>query len=319
MINLDNQFAIDADVAKVIARLRLFIINGKLKDVQDKPEDVVVSCPFHNGGQEEHGSCFVRKKDGVYHCFGCGAKGPFVRFVAACLNSSDDYAKSWLLKNFGGEAIERPMIMGDDIKLPQLGVRQGDRIDPAELDQYLTWTPYLAQRKLSRDICELFQVRYDPKHRQVIFPVHDPKGRLVMLAKRSIDTKTFYLDKDVEKPIYCLDYVERNGFTTAMITEGPFDCLTGWEYGYPTIATLGKMSDNQIDQLNKSSIRVLYLAFDNDDAGRSFAATLKRKLAKHIMAVDIRLPKNKKDINDLTKEELDEAIKKSRESISQGV
>ena len=203
--------------------------------------------------------------------------------------------------------------MGEPIVLNRnKGIKK--HLDESILDQYQTWNPYLAKRKLSREICELFKVRYDPKYRQVIFPAYDIKGNLVMLTKRSIDTKSFYLDKDVEKPVYCLDYVMKNNIKTVLITEGPFDCLTGWEYGFPTIATFGKISDYQIEQINKSCINIIYAAFDNDAAGRSFLETLKRKLTKRIIVIETKFPANKKDVNDLSKEELQEIIKNARNS-----
>ena len=203
--------------------------------------------------------------------------------------------------------------MGEPIVLNRnKGIKK--HLDESILDQYQTWNPYLAKRKLSREICELFKVRYDPKYRQVIFPAYDMNGNLVMLAKRSIDVKSFYLDKDVEKPVYCLDYVMKNNIKTVLITEGPFDCLTGWEYGFPTIATFGKISDYQIEQINKSCINIIYAAFDNDTAGRSFLETLKRKLTKRIIIIETKFPAWRKDLNDLTKEELQEIIKNARNS-----
>jgi DNA primase len=106
----------------------------------------------------------------------------------------------------------------------------------------------------------------------------------------------------------------KNQFKTALITEGPFDCLTGWEYGYPTCATFGKISDYQIEQLNKSCLNVIYTCFDNDAWGRTFTETLKNKLDKRILIVEVQLPNGKKDLNDLTKEELDKIIKKASNS-----
>jgi len=313
MVKITNDFILNADISTVLDRLRIVLTNGKLKDIQDKSTDIVVSCPFHSGGQEEHGSCFIRKKDGVFHCFGCDMKGSFLKFVAGCFDSSLEYAKDWLLKTFGGEIVSSAVAMDEPI---QIGKRTQKKqfLDPKILENYQSWCPYLAKRKLSREICELFKVKYDPKYRQIIFPAYDINGRLVMMTKRSIDTKTFYLDKDVEKPVYCLDYVMKNNFKTAVITEGPFDCLTGWEYGYPTVATFGKISDYQIEQLNKSCIRVLYAMFDNDEAGRRFTETLKRKLTKRIIIVETKFPDGKKDINDLTKPEFDKIIQEARNS-----
>ena len=315
---IDN-YVINKPIEEILTLLKLSLTNGKLKDIENKGDDILVTCPHHDGGHEKTPACNIyigndtKLPYGYFNCFVCGEKGSFLKFVAECFDAPESYAKAWLLENFGGELIAKNLFMGEPIVLNRnKGIKK--HLDESILDQYQTWNPYLAKRKLSREICELFKVRYDPKYRQVIFPAYDMKGNLVMLAKRSIDVKSFYLDKDVEKPVYCLDYVMKNNIKTVLITEGPFDCLTGWEYGFPTIATFGKISDYQIEQINKSCINIIYAAFDNDAAGRSFLETLKRKLTKRIIIIETKFPAWRKDLNDLTKEELQEIIKNARNS-----
>ena len=315
---IDN-YVINKPIEEILTLLKLSLTNGKLKDIENKGDNILVTCPHHDGGHEKTPACNIyigndtKLPYGCFNCFVCGEKGSFLKFVAECFDAPESYAKAWLLKNFGGELVAKNLFMGEPIVLNRnKGIKK--HLDESILDQYQTWNPYLAKRKLSREICELFKVRYDPKYRQVIFPAYDMKGNLVMLAKRSIDTKSFYLDKDVEKPVYCLDYVMKNNIKTVLITEGPFDCLTGWEYGFPTIATFGKISDYQIEQINKSCINIIYAAFDNDAAGRSFLETLKRKLTKRIIVIETKFPVGRKDVNDLSKEELQEIIKNARNS-----
>ena len=315
---IDN-YVINKPIEEILTLLKLSLTNGKLKDIENKGDDILVTCPHHDGGHEKTPACNIyigndtKLPYGYFNCFVCGEKGSFLKFVAECFDAPESYAKAWLLKNFGGELIAKNLFMGEPIVLNRnKGIKK--HLDESILDQYQTWNPYLAKRKLSREICEIFKVRYDPKYRQVIFPAYDMNGNLVMLAKRSIDVKSFYLDKDVEKPVYCLDYIMKNNIKTVLITEGPFDCLTGWEYGFPTIATFGKISDYQIEQINKSCINIIYAAFDNDAAGRSFLETLKRKLTKRIIIIETKFPAWRKDLNDLTKEELQEIIKNARNS-----
>ena len=314
-----DTYVINQTIEEILTLLKLSLTNGKLKDIENKGDDILVTCPHHDGGHEKTPACNIyigndtKLPYGYFNCFVCGEKGSFLKFVAECFDAPESYAKAWLLKNFGGELIAKNLFMGEPIVLNRnKGIKK--HLDESILDQYQTWNPYLAKRKLSREICELFKVRYDPKYRQVIFPAYDINGNLVMLAKRSIDVKSFYLDKDVEKPVYCLDYVMKNNIKTVLITEGPFDCLTGWEYGFPTIATFGKISDYQIEQINKSCINIIYAAFDNDAAGRSFLETLKRKLNNIIIVIETKFPAGRKDVNDLSKEELQEIIKNARNS-----
>jgi DNA primase len=135
-----------------------------------------------------------------------------------------------------------------------------------------------------------------------------------MMPKRSIDTKTFYLDKEVEKPVYCLDYIMKNQFKTALITEGPFDCLTAYSYGYPAIATWGNPSPEQINAINRSCLKTIYLAFDNDQAGQRFSRILKSGLSSRILIKEVQLPSHRKDLNDLTFEEFTKVMETAKKS-----
>jgi DNA primase len=318
-LKIDN-YILDAPVIDVLRRLQLALTNGKLRDIKVGSENIVVTCPDHDGGREAHPACNIYIGDnpkieyGYFNCFVCNSRGNFLTFVAHCFETSEAYAKSWLLKNFEGAMVEHYAYMGDDIQVGKRKQKTVQKLDESILDQYQKWTPYLGQRKLSRELCEFFKVRYDPKYRQVIFPAYDIHGNLVMLPKRSIDTKTFYLDKEVEKPVYCLNYIMQYGYKTAVIVEGPFDCLTGWQYGYPTIGMFGQISDYQIEQINKSCINVLYVAFDNDESGELFRRILRSKLSNRIILVDVKLPKGKKDINDLTKDEFLSCMQKASNS-----
>jgi DNA primase len=233
-LKVDN-YIINKPIIDILYRLQLTLTNGKLKDIK-KPsggaDNIVVTCPHHGDGRESTPACNIyigedgKLPYGFFNCFVCGERGSFTKFVAECFETSEAYAKNWLIKTFEGELVEQQIFLDEPIQIGKHKTKT-NKLNPAILENYQKWSPYLGQRKLSRDICELFNVRYDAKYRQIIFPTYDIKGNLVMLPKRSIDTKTFYLDKDVEKPVYCLDYIIKNNFKTAIITEGPFDCLTG--------------------------------------------------------------------------------------------
>ena len=299
-ILIDN-YLIETPISKIIELLRISLTNGKLKDIQDKPDDIVVSCPFHSGGQEEHGSCFIRKKDGVFHCFGCGEKGSFLKFVAKCFDAPESYAKDWLLKNFGGELVAKNLFMGEPIVLNRnKGIKK--HLDESILDQYQTWNPYFNQRKLTRETAQKFNLRYDPKYRQVIFPYYNEKGQLITLLKRSIDTKTFFIETGITKPVYGINKIFQDNIRTCVLTEGLFDCLLANQYGMPTVATLGNPSIEQFELINKSPLSTIYLMFDNDNAGRSFNEKAHKYLSKRLFIIDVNII-GKKDIGELSYDE----------------
>lgn len=315
-VRIDN-YIINDSIEHILEYLKLTLTNGKLKEINSKHENIVVTCPHHANGTENKAACSIyigsdpKIPYGFANCFVCGFKGPFEYFVAECLDCGVEQAKRWLLTNFETEKLYETLNIGDAIDLSRNGSKAVS-LDKSILDDYQSWCPYLGKRKLSRAICEKFNVKYDPTYRQVIFPCYDEAGRLIMMPKRSIDTKIFYLDSGIEKPVYNLNIINNEHITKCIITEGPFDCLTGWQYGVPTIATLGAISEEQIAKINKSCIEVLYLMFDNDFAGRKFAEFIKSRISKRIITVDIQIPSPYKDINDLSYEKFWELLNNSK-------
>ena len=88
-------------VQRVLDRTSLVYVieyNGiKLDRLGDKH---VGLCPFHS---EKSPSFTVDEKERVYHCFGCGAGGNAVNFVARMRRIGDEAALDWLERLTKGE------------------------------------------------------------------------------------------------------------------------------------------------------------------------------------------------------------------------
>ena len=321
ILRVDN-YIITAPLFEVVTQLRMVLTNGKLREIKswhDGDDNIVVTCPnrHHKSGREHSAAMNIYVGNntqipyGFCKCWACDFQCSFVGFVAECFECSEDFAKNWLKDKFGTLSSAN-IITDDNIVIKQK--KTSARLPSNFLDHLQDWHPYLAERKLSREVCELFGVKYDPVTSQIVFPCFDVAGNIVMAPRRSIVYKNFYLDTDQEKPVYCLDYIIKNNITTAMICEGPFDVLTCYTYGYPAIGTFGNPSPSQIAAINKSSIKVLYLAMDNDSAGRRMANTIKAGLDPRIIVKEVLWPKGKKDPNELTYEEFCQSMELAKNS-----
>lgn len=300
-----DKYVINTPIIDILQRLKMSLVNGKLRDIKPGIDNIVVTCPVHSGGVENTAACNIYIGDshsieyGYYRCFVCESQGSFVDFVSHCFDRSKEFAKDWLISTFGTLA-EDYISIGEPINIYKRKQNINKYLSVSELDKYQNWHPYLAQRKLSRQICEQFKIKYDPYWRQIIFPVFDKNNNLITLLKRSIDTKTFYIEKSISKPLYGFDQILKNNIKTAVVTEGLIDTLLGNQYGMPTFGTLGKPSDEQISQINNSDLTTLYLMFDNDEAGRSFKKMFHEKISNRIFLVDVDITTPYKDIGDLT-------------------
>lgn len=313
-----NNYVIQTPIIEMLQDIQSKLLNGKLRDIRERGDEIVATCPFHKDGKEEKPSCYVYcgdSKDGLasgtFHCFTCGEKGPFWKFVAACFGKSDEWAKSYLSKNYGKYAGDSAISI-DPIELPKqkasiyktsLFRSQGDKRLEREVDGYQSWHPYMAKRKLSRQVCETFQIKYDPVEKCIVFPVWDDQGNLVMLTRRSVMSKMFRIDADKQKPVYLLNHLKKNNISTAYVCESQINCLYLWSLGYPAIALFGTGSQQQYQILNRSGIEHYYLCFDGDQAGDN---GIKRFLAniKPSVLVDIYVLPRGKDMNDLSAEEI---------------
>ena len=307
-LEIEN-YVIDKPIIDILYDIQGQLTNGKLKDIKPQGDYIMITCPVHSGGHEVHPDSGIyvgndySKGFGYIHCFACDFVSDFVGVVAALFDVTKDYAKEWLIKNYGVLAREK-LNIGEEINLSRNNYRKPKAKDIHILDQYQSYCPYLAKRHVSREIAEKFSVKYDPIHKQVIFPSFDEKGNLVAINKRNTEYKFFVLDKDSPKVVYGLDIVIKENISKVLITEGQFDCLTSWSYGVPAIATLGGMSVEQIDKINNSCITQIITAFDNDEAGKKFTQILKNRLSKRILVSSVTIPNGFKDVADLDKETL---------------
>ena len=309
---IDNHI-IDTPIETILNQLKKELTNGKLSQIEKKGDNFSVTCPHHKLGKESRPSAYVycgsdpNIEYGYYHCFTCGEQGSLWHFVAECFDKDDNFGKKWLLNRFGDTFVE------STIKFPDFELFQKNEvvqknatqeINETLLDSYQSWHPYMAKRKLSREVCEKFKIKYDPQGEHIVFPCWDVNDNLVMCTRRSVHTKQFLIPKDVEKPVYLLNVVKRNNINEVTICESQINCLTLWGWGIPSCALFGTGTTHQYEILNKSGIKHYYLCFDGDDAGDKGIRRFLKNIRKDVF-VDIILMTRGKDINDLTQEEFD--------------
>lgn len=317
-----GNYTVSTPLYDILTDLKKELTNGKLATIQKKGSYISVTCPFHNDGMEKHPSCGIYIGDteaeyGAFNCFTCGTKGSFVYFLSACMDSSKDYAEKWLISRYG-ELTNNTILNLEPIELTSN--TKTEYLDEDSLDSFQSYHPYMDKRKLSPKVCEKFKIKYDPKSECLVFPVWDDKDRLVMLTRRSVKNKQFYIDKDKEKPVYLMNFIKKLQIHEVTIVESQINCLTLWGWNIPSVATFGcNVTPKQIDILNKSDVRHVYLCFDGDAAGHKGNKKLISSLRSDIMVDVIEMPAGK-DVNDLNEEEFNKLqVKEGQEWLKENL
>ena len=298
-----NGVRIQPDLPKILNRVKAECGRNVFKDIHVITDNLLVTCPHHKDGMEHKPSCTIYSETnstsvifGTAHCFACGYTAPLYSVVAECFGKTDDFGKKWLTDNFGEGEVEY------DLKPIELDTQDKPQFLPTStLDKYNFYHDYMWKRKLSREVVDKFCVGYDKDAECITFPVWDEHGNLVMITKRSVNSKQFFIPKGVQKPVYLLNFIDKE--KPVCVCESQINALTLWGWGYQAVALFGTGSQQQYQILRDSGIRTYILCLDGDDAGDSGIIKLKKALGdKEFIAVK-QTPRDGRDLNDLTKQQ----------------
>lgn len=311
---IDNH-VIKKDIRAILSELQKCCTSGKLKNIIYQPENVRVTCPVHKDGMENKPSCNIYIGDvadicwGTSHCFSCGYKGSLASFVSEACDRSLSWANNWLKDHFTEYILEENQLAIDaPINVNKNKNIGKQRIKDAVLLDFQSWHPYLEKRGLSKSICEKYNVKYDQNSKCIVFPVRDLSGKISFMTRRSVNSKKFIIDKDIDKDVYLLYNIIKDNVKAVYVCESQINALTLESWGYRAIALLGTGTEHQYDLLNKSGIIQYYLCFDGDEAGRNGINKFVKNVQNGFITV-VNIPKGK-DVNDLSLTEFKKLTKK---------
>lgn len=305
---------ITTPMEKILNAVKSELTNGKLKRIEEKGRNLIITCPIHKDGHESNPSCNVLNvhddpelEEGTTFCYTCGYKAKLPQLIADLFDADLQFGESWLIDRFCNTFVETEIQLPNFIQEP----KQGNKVlDEAILQEYDFYHPYMWKRKLTKEVVDKFRVGYDKSSRAITFPVYDEKHNLVMVTSRSVVTKMFHIPGGVEKPVYLLYDILERGVTRVFVAESQINTLYLRSMGYDSVGLFGTGSKTQLETLKKSGIREFILCFDGDQAGRRGATKFKKVMGGSFFITDLLLPPGK-DVNDLTKEEFDRLLKNS--------
>lgn len=316
-----NDIPFNCELSDIINELQSQLhLNGieLLQKTIDTPDNIMVSCPYHKDGQERKPSAGFRKSDGTFHCFTCGEVHTLQEVISHCFGHYDDLVGSfgwkWLTKNFLMLEVENRAVIPLNLsrnkrntKSNKITLPNEKNVTQDELERFRYIHPYMYKRKLTDGIIEKFDVGYDKETDSLTFPVRDINGDCLFIVRRSVKGKHFNIPKGVEKPLYGIyelyqsTEIEKQD---VIVCESIIDALTCWVYGKYALALNGLGTELQFEQLRKLPCRKLIIATDNDIAGFRAKERIKKTVNNKLLKQYV-FPENRKDINELTKEEFE--------------
>ena len=289
-------------------------------------------CPFH---QEAEGSFTVYADTEKFYCFGCGAGGDVLDFVRRmesltlpeAIRRLDDGTAPVTIAAVRPTASGQPAAPAIPPRDPTL-LTAAERFYAGELRRSLKARAYLASRGIGFEAAVSLGLGYATgrglrEHLQLtgfggqrlrdsgLFLEHGAErfagmivvpdlahGRVRWLTGRAVDAgaKPRFQAVPGPKPVLGLARIGPAP-PFAILTEGVFDYLTLTAWGYPVCAALGTQGMDKVVANLRGCPRV-FLAFDNDDAGRAATESLKELLGRRTALVN--LPQGVADVGELT-------------------
>ena len=306
----------------LVARADIVEVIGRRVSLVKAGRDYKAPCPFHD---EKTPSFTVSAQKGFYHCFGCGAHGTAIGFLMNYENLDFVDAVEALAEMLGvevpREAGSADRQRRDDGGLYRL-LAEADRIYRGALKSDQRAVNYLKDRGLVGLTAKRFAMGYAPdswdtvlralgtdetRKRQlleagltirneqgkeydrfrdrIMFPIRDPRGRVIGFGDRLLGEGEPKYMNSPETPVfhkgralYGLYEARQRGPAGAgrpdeiLVVEGYLDVASLAQHGIgPAVATLGTATTiEHIRYLTRIARRVIF-CFDGDRAGRKAA------------------------------------------------
>ena len=253
-------------------------------------------CPFHN---EKTPSFTVYKDTNTYHCFGCGKHGDVINFVSDIKNVSEQTAREIIAQDYN---ITTNFQRNKDTQMKSKTNLQRITDYIKECHKHAEETNFFASRGINSEMVERFNLGYDRKNNEAIFPY---SSRLTYYQARNVGTKAFRkppVNIAGEEPIYNGEILEQKDIDPIFVVESPLCAISITELGGRAIALGGTNGINKLIQYaRKHKLNApLMLSLDNDEQGKSAQDKLDDELEKlKVISLPFNVAGDCKDPNEL--------------------
>lgn len=277
-------------------------------------------CPVCGNGTGKDGDGIVRNpRDGRYTCFKCGDVGgdilDLIGFTFGLKDFNEQLAKACEIY---GVTIDRSAARtptstvttvtttgaGADSKQPEATIQTSDdkdKADKAAVEAYLAkchaavgQTTYFADRGITQDSIDRFNLGYDPAYDEHNVGAHPWQAAIIPTADGSFEARNIAVEADDSEHgadkyrkhgparIFNADVLSSEKDRPIFVCEGVMDAISIIQSGGQAIAlgstVNGKLLLEALDKI--APAKPLVIAFDSDEMGKQHAAKLAAELDK---------------------------------------
>ena len=285
-----------------------FFMN-ELKNIQRRGQEVKAECPFkelHESQTDNNPSLTVNLAKGVYYCNSCHSKGNIHTMYKHLYGLSNEEAWFQL-----GDALKIPRPDGTKPTRPDINVGLIQEYHQKLMSLTGPIRDMLKERRgLTDETLKRFQLGWDGE--RITIPIYDEYNTLVNFRRykwnstddqwKVLNYVDEYNNSYGEVRIFGIDQVVDSDVEYIVWAEGEMDRICAEQHGFPTAcATSGAGTwKPEWTKLFRNKKRV-YIAQDNDEAGRIATQKLCEKLYRVVDVYVINWPENfpaKGDITD---------------------
>lgn len=299
-----NSYMIEVDYAE-----ELEIYMDKFERVRIRGEKIQACSPFR---QEKNPSFAVNLENGSWVDSGANEeserKGSFIHLLAFFRGESYEDTAEYLLDKYThilDDADGLKLNMNLQLEEPEVVLLHQEKY----ADVINKPSRYLLNRGIEVSVQNIFNCGIGRKEDSIAIPWHDTRGRIINIKYRSIKGKEFWFSsggQPIKQQVYGLWYVKQLNVKMVWAVESEIDALYLWSLGIPAIAFGGaSINDIQKKLILNSSIETLIIATDNDVVGQRFGGVLFEELGGYIDVKKFVFPDSRKDVNELSAEELE--------------
>lgn len=241
-------------------------------------KEISGACPLHEkrtGKPDTHPSWSINRTTFVHHCFSCGYSGTLEGLLIDLTGAApvdleitlreQSVTRDW--KTFVEKRQEGPAAVP---------VR---RLTDFVLRNILRDVPnrFLERRRLRRAAIDDMEVRYDAETRQVVMPIRMPNGELLGAQYRQAGS-VLTLPAGLPKSATLFGYTRVSQHDHVAVVESPLDAVRLYGLGIPAVASLGAWPSADQATLLARTFSAVYVALDDDKAGREGTTVLRKML-----------------------------------------